>query len=139
MKKTLEEWIEFYEKKAGVKYKAPDKRTTRFYFPDKGFAEIGVSKDIVIVHQLCGDAHFWKQVAEVLATEHGIHYLGTWCIRNIKPYIRYFGVKIESTEDLGKGLTRYHGKFKDTGKIATFTPKFEAKNGNIGYLVTWEI
>lgn len=135
----LEEWIEFYEKKAGVKYEPPDQRAIRFYFPDKGFAEIGVTKNMVIVHQLCGDAHFWKQVAEVIAIEHGINHLGTWCIRNIEPYIRYFGVEVESTEDLGEGLKRYHGKFKDTGKSAIFTPNFKAKNGNIGYLVTWEI
>ena len=139
MKKTLGEWIKFYEKKAKVKYEPPDSRVRRYYFADKGFAEIGISKDMVIVHQLCGDVRFWKRVAEVLAMEHGINHLGTWCIRKIEPYIRFFGVEVVKEENLGEGLTRYHGKFKDTGKSAIFTPKFEAKNGNIGYLVTWEI
>ena len=137
--KTLEEWIKFYEEKSHVKYQPPDKRVRRFYFADKGFAEIGTSKDMVIIHQLCGDAKFWKQVAEVLAMERGINHLGTWCIRNIEPYIRFFEVEIIKTEDLGDGLKRYHGKFKNTGKPAIFTPNFKAQNGNIGYLVTWEI
>ena len=137
--KPLEEWITIYEKKAQVKYESPDARVRRFYFADKGFAEIGVSKDMVVVHQLCGDARFWKKVAEVIAMEHGINHLGTWCIRKIEPYIRFFYVEIEQVEDLGNGLKRYHGKFKDTGKSAIFTPNFIAKNGNTGYLVTWEI
>ena len=139
--KTLEEWIKFYEKKSNVEYVPPDKRLKRYFFADKGFAEIGIadSKDMVIVHQLCGDVRFWKKVAEVIATEHDINHLGTWCIRKIEPYIRFFGVEIVERENLGEGLTRYHGRFKDTGKSAMFTPDFRAKNGNIGYLVTWEI
>lgn len=139
MKKTLEEWIEIYEKKAQVKYEPPDARVQRFYFADKGFAEIGASKNMVIIHQMSGDGKFWKHVAEIMAMERGINHLGTWCIRNIEPYIRLFEVEIVETEDLGDGLKRYHGKFKDTGKSATFTPNFKAKNGKIGYLVTWEI
>lgn len=137
--RTLEEWIKLYEKKSKVKYETPDARARRYFFADRGFAEIGISKDMVIIHQLCGDAKFWKQVAEAIAQEHGINHLGTWCIRKIEPYIRYFGVEIEKTEENGDGLTRYHGKFKDTGKSALFTPHFHAQNGNIGYLVTWEI
>lgn len=137
--KTLDEWISFYEKKVGAKYEPPDKRTTRFYFPDKGFAEIGATNNMVIIHQMCGDARFWKQVAEVLAMERGINHLGTWCVRKIEAYIRFFGVEIERIENAGDGLKRYHGKFKDTGKSAIFSPHFKCKNGNIGFLVTWEI
>ena len=137
--KTLEEWINFYEQKSKVKYEPPDKRVVRYFFSDRGFAEIGITDKMVIVHQLCGDAKFWKQIAEALAMEHGLKHLGTWCIRKIEPYIKFFGVEIEEVEDLGDGLKRYHGKFKDTGKSAIFTPNFKAKNGNVGYLVTWEI
>ncbi len=139
MTKTIEEWIKFYEEKSKVKYEPPDNRVKQFYFPDRGFAEIGASKNMVIIHQLCGDAKFWKNVAEVLAMQLGIKHLGTWCIRKIEPYIRFFGVEIERVEDLGEGLKRYHGKLKDTGKSAVFTPNFRNKNGNIGYIVTWEI
>ena len=139
MTKTLEEWIKIYEKKCGVEYEKPDERTKRYYFADKGFAEIGVSEKMVIVHQMCGDARYWKSIAEVLAMEHGLKNCGTWCIRKIEPYIRLFNVEIEKVEELGEGLKRYHGKFKDTGKAAIFTPNFKAKNGNVGYLVTWEI
>lgn len=138
-RRTLEEWIKYYEKKTKVKYEPPDARARRYYFEDRGFAEIGVTKNLVVIHQLSGDVRFWKQLAEALAQEHGINHLGTWCIRKIEPYIRFFGVEIEKIENIGEGLNRYHGKFKDTGKVATFTPNFKAKNGNIGYLVTWEI
>ena len=94
---------------------------------------------MIIIHQLCGDAKFWKQVGEVLAIEHDLRHLGTWCIREIEPYIKFFNAEIERVEDLADGLKRYHCRFKDTGKAATCSPRFRLKNGNIGYMVTWEI
>lgn len=137
--KTLEEWIKFYEKKTGVPYEEPDSRTIRIFFPDRGFAEIGVSKNMVIVHQMAGDGRFWKQVAEVMAKERNINHLGSWVIREVKAYIRFFGVDVERVEEIGEGLKRYHGKFKDNGKKVLFTPHFKSTNGNVGYIVTWEI
>ncbi|MBQ7631075.1 MAG: hypothetical protein IJS81_12835 [Selenomonadaceae bacterium] len=137
--KTLEEWIELYEKKTNLKYEDPAPRTIRFYFPDKGFAEIGVAKDMVVIGQTSGDGIFWKQVAEVLAREHGITHLGTWLVREPEPYLKFFGVEIEKVEEKEKGMKRYFGKFKDTGKKALITPQGTMKNGHIRYIVTWEI
>lgn len=137
-KRTLDEWIKFYEQKAGVPFER-EPRCRLAWFPDRGFAEFGATNDMIIIYQLCGDAKFWKQVAEVLAMEHGITHLGTWCIREIEPYIRFFNAEIERVEELPDGLKRYHCRFKDTGKAVTCSPRFWAKNGNVGYMVTWEI
>ena len=136
--KTLEEWIALYEKKTGTKFKR-EPICQMAYFPDRGFAEFAATKNMIVIHQLCGDAKFWKQVGEVLAMEHGMNHLGTYCIREIEPYIKFFNVEIERVEELPDGLKRYHGRFKDTGKQATFSPHFKLKNGKIGYMVTWEI
>ena len=136
--KTLDEWIELYEKKTGAEFKhAPLCRLA--YFPDRGFAEFAAYKDMIIIHQLCGDAKFWKQVGEVLAMEHGLNHLGTWCLRDIEPYIKFFNAEIESVEELPEGLKRYHCRFKDTGKPAMCSPRFKRDDGKITYMVTWEI
>ncbi len=136
--KTLDEWIALYEKKTGSKFeRMPVCKLV--YFPDRGFAEFAASKNMIIIHQLCGDAKFWKQVGEVLAMEHGLNHLGTWCIRDIEPYIKFFNAEIENIEELDDGLKRYHCRFKGTGKPALCSPHFKTENGNIGYMVTWEI
>ena len=137
--KTLEEWIELYEKKTNLKYETPDPRTIRFYFPDRGFAEIGSTENMIVIGQLSGDGIFWKQVAEVLARERGINHLGTWLVREPESYLKFFGVEITKVEEKEKGMKRYHGVFKDTGKKALITPQGTMTNGKIRYVVTWEI
>ncbi|MBR1805926.1 MAG: hypothetical protein IJ774_05985 [Selenomonadaceae bacterium] len=136
--KTFEEWVALYEKKTGVKFQRQPICQLAF-FPDRGFAEFAAAKGILVIHQLCGDAKFWKQVGEVLAMEHNLKACGTWCIRDIEPYIKFFNAEIERVEELPDGLKRYHCRFKDTGKAATCSPRFKSENGKIGYMVTWEI
>ena len=138
MKKTLEEWIKIYEKKTGTEFKA-DPRAKLQFNPEKGFAEFGVYEDMVIVGQCCGDAKYWKEIAEYLASQLDLKHLGTWCCRKIEPYIKLFNVEIEFTEDAGEGLKRYHCRIKDTGKPALFSPRSRNSAGNVVYMVTWEI
>ena len=138
-KRTLEEWIQLYERKTKLPYEPTDKRMLRFYFPDKGFAEIGATPDMVIVGQLSGDGLFWKKVAEIMAMERGIHNLGCFFVRNVEPYLKFFNVEIDKTEDLGDGIKRYFGKFKDSGKKVLVSPQGKMKNGNMRWIVTWEI
>jgi len=103
MKRTLEEWIKIYEKKTGTEFKA-DPRAKLQFDAEKGFAEIGAVEGMVVIGQLCGDAKHWKNLAERLAQQLGINHLGTWCIRKIEPYIKFFNVEIEMTEEAGEGL-----------------------------------
>ena len=136
--KTLEEWIAHYEKKTKTKFKQ-DPRAKLLFDPEKGFAEIGVLKNMVVIGQLSGDAKYWKKFAEEIARRCKISNLGTWCCRNIEAYIKFFNVEIEEIEDAGENLKRYHGKFKDTGKPALFSPRSRNEAGNVVYMVTWEI
>ena len=136
--KSFEEWVKIYEKKTGTEFK-PDPRAKLKFEPDKGFAEYGVTKDMVIIGQLCGDAKYWKNLGEELARHLGLNHLGTWCIRKIEPYIKFFNVEIEMVEEAGEGLKRYHGRFKGTGKRALFSPRSRNSAGHIVYHVTWEI
>lgn len=120
--KTLEEWISLYEKKTRTKFE-PDARAKLLFDAEKGFAEIGVTKDMVIIGQTCGEAKFWKQTAEIMAKARGITHLGTFCIRNVKAYMKLFGAEIEKIEDAGAGYQRYHCRLKKTGKPALFLSK----------------
>ena len=137
--KTLEEWIELYEKKTNLKYEEPDGRLKRFFFPDRGFAEIGATPNMIFIKQVSGDGLFWKQVAEVLAMASGITHLGTWIVRDPESYRELFNVEIEKVEEAEPEMKRYYGKFKDTGKNVLATAQGRMANGNIRYIVTWEI
>ena len=101
-----------------TKNETPDKRTIRFFFPTRGFAEIGATKDMVVIGQMSGDGIFWKQVAEVLALERGITHLGSWLVRNPETYIKLFGVEIENVKESIPDMKRYYGKFKGVMKMA---------------------
>ena len=138
MKRSLEEWIKIYEKKTGVEFKA-DPRAKLQYDAEKGFAEYGTTESMVVIGQLCGDAKYWKKFGEMLAIQLGLKHLGTWCIRKIEPYIKFFNVEVDEIEEAGEGLKRYHGHFKDTGKKALFSPRSRNAAGNVVYMVTWEI
>ena len=86
--------IKIYEKKTKTKFE-PSPRGTIMFYPERGFAEIGATKDMVIIGQTCGEAKFWKQTAEIMAKARGITHLGTFCIRNVKAYMKLFGAEIE--------------------------------------------
>ena len=136
--KTFDEWVKIYEQKTGTEFKA-DPRARLKFEPEKGFAEFGVYKDMVIIGQTCGDAKYWKNLAEEIARQLGLNHLGTWCIRNVEPYIRLFNAEIDMIEEAGEGLKRYHCHFKDTRKKVMLSPRSRNSAGNVVYHVTWEI
>ena len=115
--KTLDEWIALYEKKTGRVFQREEKLRL-FYYPEKGFCEVGVDTNnkIVMAYQLCGDGWFWRRMLEFIAESLGFPCCGTICIRHIKPYIRFWGFTIDKTETTDDGLPRYHCIEKGTGK-----------------------
>lgn len=134
---TIEQWIQKYNRKTPVPFKR-DERYDMFFLPDKGFCEIGQDKDMVIIHQLCGDARFWKDKVSKMAREIGAKQCGTWCIRHqLKAYIRLFGYTVYKTEKTSEGLERYYGVTHD-GKKGLMSPAFKFATGEQAYFVTWE-
>lgn len=136
--KTFEDWVKIYEQKTGTEFK-PEPRARLKFEPEKGFAEYGVYEDMVVIGQVCGDAKYWKKLGEDIARQLGLNHLGTWCCRKIEPYIKFFDVEIEMTEDAGEGLKRYHCRQKENGKKAMFSPRSRNSAGHVVYMVTWEI
>lgn len=132
MSKTLEEWIEFYEKKTKEKFER-DKRFELFYLPEKGFAEVMNTGKMLWVNQMCGDFKFWRDVVEKLTRQFGYSHAGTFCIRHIKAYIRMAGFvpyRIEHTEQ----GDRYFCTDKHTGQKGLASPA-----GENTYYITWEV
>ncbi|MBQ8697787.1 MAG: hypothetical protein IJ521_02150 [Schwartzia sp.] len=136
---TLDEWIAFYNKKAPEPF-VRDERYELFFLPDKGFCEVGQTKDMVIVRALAGDARFWHSKVTEMAASVGLPMGGTWCVRKaIKAYIRLFGFLIEREEKTSDGRTRYHCKHKYTKKKGLASPAFTCADGTQAYFITWEV
>lgn len=135
---TFEEWVDKYNSKAPAPFHR-DERYMLYYLPDKGFCEVGQTEKMVIIHQLCGDARYWKDKVSEMARKIGIEKCGTWCVRQeVLAYIRLFGYKIYKREKTTEGLTRYYGIQKDTGKKGLMSPAFRFETGEQAYFVTWE-
>ena len=138
MERKLDEWIKIYEKKTGEEFK-PSDGFKLFFFPTRGFAEIRLTDKMVIIAQLCGDMMFWRNLVEFLSQAIGYEYAGTYCIRNIKAYIRLCGFTIIRTETLDDGLKRYFCIDKH-GKKGQASPAWISNNtGHAGYYITWEV
>ena len=134
--RTLEEWIERYNRKVPEGFKR-DKRFALFYYCAKGFCELGVTNEMVIVGQVCGDGHFWKRFAEDVARELGLKVCGAYFVRNEVPaYQKLFGFTVWKQEEKN-GFKRYHGKSTD-GRWGLMT-ECESENGHRAYWVTWEV
>lgn len=89
--RTLEEWIRLYEKTTGDEVDVP-KGFVIYYLPERGFALLKADMDgeMVIIYHVCGDAKFWRDMAELLAAANELKYLATICTRNIDAYIRFW-------------------------------------------------
>ena len=136
---TLDEWIQKYNAKTPEPFKR-DERYELFFLPDKGFCEVGMTDDMVVIHQLAGDARFWKEKISDMARKVGIKKGGTWCVRKaILAYIRLFGYRIEATAELSDGLKRYYCVHKETEKHGLASPAFKFESGEQAYFITWEV
>ena len=65
-----------------------------------------VEGKILMIFSTCGDARFWRDVAEMLALNNGMTKLMTICIRKIEPYIRFWHWKIMEKQEVN-GQNRY--------------------------------
>jgi len=136
MNRTLDEWIARYNKKVSERFKR-DERFALFYLPDKGFCELGVAPDIVVLWQVCGDGRYWKNFAEDVARKFGKKVCATLCERKeIRAWIKLFGFKSTKTEERN-GFKRYNCTGKN-GAWGMMT-EIEIDGRRRAYQVTWEV
>jgi len=104
--RTLAEWIAYYEESLGEKMDVPGGFEI-YYLPERGFAFMRPVVDdsngvrTVFVYHVCGDARFWRDVAELMAMQNRLTAIITYCVREILPYIRFFHWQIMETYELG--------------------------------------
>lgn len=130
--KSLDEWIELYNKKIPEGFKR-DKRFTLFYLAEKGFAELSEDGTMIFIYQMCGEFKFWRFFVETLARKLGYKSAGTICIRHVKPYIRLAGFIPYKIEKTPQG-DRYFCIDKNTGQKGQASPAGEGT-----YYITWEV
>lgn len=139
MRKSFEEWVRMFEAKTGKPFKRS--HVKMFYYPEKGFCEIGVDRknNIVVLYQVCGDGMFWRRMAEVIADALGIPCCGTVALRNVKGYIRRFGYRVDRTEYTEDGMERYFCT-DGYGNHGTCSPAWiDEDTGRWSYFITWEV
>lgn len=134
--KSLKEWIEIYEKKTNDKVAIlPGYRL--FYLAERGFATMKLDEEgkMVIVYQVCGDAKFWRDFAELVGATFGCNCVATICTRHIEPYIRGFGWEILEREEVD-GRYRYWCQ-DSIGRLIIITYKHtDEETGEPAYWVT---
>lgn len=138
--KTFAEWTALYEQKTGKPFKRQESMRL-FFYPERGFAELGVDTEnkLVVAYQLCGDGWFWRRVMETLALSLGYTHCGTVCIRRIKPYIRFWGYRIDKTGYTDDGIPRYYCT-DNHGRKLTCSPAWrDDETGEYAYWMTWEV
>ena len=134
----LQGWIEKYEKKTGEKFE-PQKGYKLFFLPKRGFCQMRMDGELLILGQVCGDGRFWVDHSRLLASVVGCKAIGTFAVRkNIEAFIRLWGYRVYRTEELPDGLKRYFGIHKD-GTKGQVSPYGERADGSVVYMVTWEV
>lgn len=132
--KTFDEWVAHYEKHSGEDF-SPHKGCKLFFIPERGFCEIAIGDDLLIIYQLSGDARFWHDFCLCLCDVLNLRAIGTICTRNVKSYIRFWGYAITDTVHLPDGQEQYFCQHKRNDWTARLSPAW-LKGGHPAYYVT---
>ena len=133
----LREWIKKYNKKAPEPFER-DKRYELFFRPDKGFCEIASNGKMLIINQMCGDIKYWRNAIEQVCRAMKLQVIGTYCIRNIIPYLKLTGFSVSGVQETEDGL-RYFCEDFETGQRGTASPAWIMPNGKRAYYLTFEV
>lgn len=88
----LEEWIKFFERKSGEKFRhTPDLQL--FFDEEKGFMLLKVVDNVLHIDQTCTKIHgqFWRTFCFDMAEANNCYKGYTYVRRNIKAYLKIFG------------------------------------------------
>lgn len=131
--KTLNQWIDKYEEKTKDEFSLPN-GFNLYWLPERGFAQYRLHEGLLVIYQLCGDIHFWYDLAKLLCVSNGGYAVSAVSILPIKPYLRLLKFKIEKEETVN-GKHRYYCT-DDSGRPVIATYKGTDKDGTDSYFVT---
>lgn len=130
---SLNEWVKRYEDKTGDEFILPS-GFQLFWLPNRGFAQYKFSNGILVVYQVCGDIHFWYDIACLMCIQNGGKAVATICTCPIRPYLRLLGFEIEE-EETRNGQKRYICK-DQFGRKVVATYRSTDNTGCDSYFVT---
>ena len=133
----LADYIKLYEHKAKEKFE-PHPGFRLIFLPERGFCEIKIDKDLLIIRQTCGDGDFWLDFAHSMAQLFMCQAIALFLVRNVKAYIRRWGYQINKVESLPDGTERYHCTNSD-GKWGLASPCGAKNDGSLIYMITREV
>lgn len=128
--KTLDEYIEYYEKHTGEAFKF-NNEFSFFYSPKHGFCEYKIGENGLLIWQMCGDLKHWIGIAYDVCQKFHLPKIGSYVVRNPIAFARALGFKVRETEmDNGKPLYRCENA---KGEILTAYPD------NDRYIFVWVV
>lgn len=130
MNKTLDEYIQMYEKHTKEKFEF-NTNFSFFYKPEHGFCEYKAEDTGLYIWQLCGDLKYWVDIGYKTCQRMRLPAMSAYILRKPKPFIRALGFHIENTEDVD-GYKRYHCRNK-AGESLTATQHGDK------HIFVWEI
>lgn len=133
MIKTLAEWVDKYETERGDPFVTP-KGFDFYWLPERGFAQYKFVDGIMVVYQICGDIHYWFDLAKLLCLSKGGHAVSTVCILPILPYLRLLKFRIVKREEVD-GHYRFFCR-DEAGRKVIATYKGTDEDGEDSYFVT---
>lgn len=133
MIKSLAEWVDKYEEKTNDPFVTP-KGFDLYWLPERGFAQYRFVDGIMVVYQICGDIHFWYDLAKLLCLSKGGHAVSTVCILPILPYLRLLKFRIVKQEEVD-GHFRFYCR-DEAGRKVIVTYKATSEDGTDSYFLT---
>lgn len=102
---SLNDWIKRYEEKTGDTFNIPA-GFLFYWLPNRGFAQYKFSNGVFVVYQVCGDIHFWYDIACLMCIQNGGRAVSTVCTCPIEPYLRLLKFSIQEKYE-NNGKNRY--------------------------------
>lgn len=133
--KTLQAWIDMYEKKTGDKAVLPE-GFSLYWLPNRGFAEYKIDEknNILLIYIICGDGKFWRDLGELICRLNHLKCISSILTRNIEAYIRFWRweiVKVQNKDEKKRFICR-----DQLNRFVIITYKGADDNGSPAYWVT---
>lgn len=120
MKKTLQEWLKYFEDNSdypnGWNKPGPyPKGSKMFWDPEKGYVVLIRDEEtkMLVVVEVCGEVKHWVELAVAFAKQLNFDKVGGKFGKHIKPYLKDLGAEVVKINTDENGLSRYVCKDKD--------------------------
>lgn len=90
-KKTIAEWLKYYEERTGCKDLRLEHDEQIFFHPEHGFITFYAHDGILELHHMCGDGKAWQKILTQIMRDNELTTLRAYTERNPDAWIRKYG------------------------------------------------